>query len=54
MQYLKKESIDARISFTGHSLGGALAQYMAIAAQGCPAETFGAPGILDALGKLKD
>ena len=42
----------AQISFTGHSLGGALAQYMAIAAQGCPAETFGALGILHALGKL--
>jgi hypothetical protein len=41
-----------RISFTGHSLGGALAQYMAIAAQGCPAETFGALGILHALGEL--
>jgi hypothetical protein len=42
----------ARISFTGHSLGGAIAQYMAIAAQGCPAETFGALGILHALGEL--
>ncbi len=40
------------ISFTGHSLGGALAQYMAIAARGCRAETFGAPGILKALGSL--
>ena len=42
----------AQISFTGHSLGGALAQYMAIAAQGCAAETFGALGILHALGEL--
>ena len=53
VQYLKKEDINARISFTGHSLGGALAQYMAIPAKGCHAETFGAPGILDALGVLK-
>jgi hypothetical protein len=52
-EYLKAESIVARISFTGHSLGGALAQYMAIRAKGCHAETFGAPGIMDALGELK-
>ena len=51
--HLKQKGIKARISFTGHSLGGALAQYMAIAAKGCPAETFGAPGILDALGELR-
>jgi hypothetical protein len=51
---MKAEKIAARISFTGHSLGGALAQYMAIAVKGCSAETFGAPGILDALGKLTD
>jgi hypothetical protein len=48
---LKSDKTD--ISFTGHSLGGALAQYMAIAAKGCRAETFGAPGILQALGRLK-
>ena len=53
IDYLKAGSIQAQISFTGHSLGGALAQYMAIAAKGCPAETFGAPGILDALGILR-
>jgi len=52
-QYLKKKRIHTQISFTGHSLGGALAQYMAIEAQGCPAVTFGAPGILDALGMLE-
>jgi hypothetical protein len=54
VRYLKKENINDRISFTGHSLGGALAQYMAIPAKGCHAETFGAPGILDALGKLAE
>jgi hypothetical protein len=42
----------AKFSFAGHSLGGALAHYMAIHAKGCPAATFGAPGILDALGSL--
>jgi hypothetical protein len=51
--HMKSKRIQAQISFTGHSLGGALAQYMAIAAQGCPAETFGALGILHALGKLR-
>jgi hypothetical protein len=51
--FLEKTRKKAQISFTGHSLGGALAQYMAIAAQGCPAATFGAPGILDALGILR-
>ena len=49
---IKARGLKRQISFTGHSLGGALAQYMAIAAQGCPAETFGAIGILHALGKL--
>jgi hypothetical protein len=49
---LSRSRKKAQISFTGHSLGGALAQYMAIAAQGCPAETFGALGILHALGEL--
>ena len=52
-KHMKSKRIKAQISFTGHSLGGALAQYMAIAAQGCPAETFGALGILHALGKLR-
>jgi hypothetical protein len=52
-----RKSIDLKgdktdISFTGHSLGGALAQYMAIRARGCRAETFGAPGVLKALGSL--
>ncbi len=42
----------AKYSFAGHSLGGALAHYMAIYRKGCPAATFGAPGILDALGSL--
>jgi len=50
---MEARGIKAQISFTGHSLGGALAQYMAIAAQGCPAETFGALGILHALGNLR-
>jgi Lipase (class 3) len=49
---LEQKGIKTDISFTGHSLGGALAQYMAIAARGCRAETFGAPGILKALGSL--
>jgi len=49
---LEQKGIKTDISFTGHSLGGALAQYMAIAARGCRAETFGAPGILKALGRL--
>jgi pimeloyl-ACP methyl ester carboxylesterase len=52
-KYLQKTGIDAQISFTGHSLGGALAQYMAIAAQGCPAVSFGGPGVLGALGYLR-
>jgi len=51
--FLEKNRNKAQICFTGHSLGGALAQYMAIAAQGCPAETFGALGILHALGNLR-
>jgi hypothetical protein len=50
---LRRERKQARISFTGHSLGGALAQYMAIEAKGRPAVTFGAPGILDSLGDLE-
>jgi len=50
--YFDLINIKTDISFTGHSLGGALAQYMAIAARGCRAETFGAPGILKALGSL--
>jgi hypothetical protein len=49
---MEARGLKAQISFTGHSLGGALAQYMAIAVRGCPAETFGALGILHALGKL--
>jgi len=49
---MEARGIKAQISFTGHSLGGAPAQYMAIAAKGYPAETFGALGILHALGKL--
>jgi pimeloyl-ACP methyl ester carboxylesterase len=54
-KYMQKTGIDAQISFTGHSLGGALAQYMAIAAQeqGCPAVSFGGPGVLGALGELR-
>jgi hypothetical protein len=53
-QQTKIKNIQAKISFTGHSLGGALAQYMAIAAQeqGCPAVSFGGPGVLGALGEL--
>jgi len=54
VRHLTLERIKAQISFTGHSLGGALAQYMAIAVQGRPAETFGAPGILQALHRLRD
>jgi hypothetical protein len=51
--YIKNNGVRAKISFTGHSLGGALAQYMAIRAKGCSAETFGAPGVLDSLGILR-
>jgi len=47
--HIESTRIHSQISFTGHSLGGALAQYAAIHAQGRPAETFGAPGILNAL-----
>jgi len=53
LEYLDHGRIRALISFTGHSLGGAMAQYMAIAAKGTPAETFGAPGILQAQGELE-
>jgi hypothetical protein len=52
-QSMLSQGIRAQISFTGHSLGGALAQYMAIAAQGCPTVNFGGPGVLGALGILK-
>jgi len=52
--YLDEKDVRAQISFTGHSLGGALAQYMAIVAKGCSAETFGAPGILGALEALRN
>ncbi len=48
-----QQGIHAKISFTGHSLGGALAQYMAIAAKGCPAVSFSGPGVLHAMGTLK-
>ncbi len=51
--YFKDHGIKAQISFTGHSLGGALAQYMAVAVKGCSAETFGSPGVLDSLGVLR-
>ena len=51
-KYLKETGVRARITFTGHSLGGALAQYMAIIEKGSSAETFGAPGILGALENL--
>ena len=54
LDYLEQTGIKARISFTGHSLGGALAQYMAIIVKGSSAETFGAPGILGALEDLAD
>ncbi len=54
IEYLEQTGIKARISFTGHSLGGALAQYMAIIVKGSSAETFGAPGILGALEGLRD
>jgi hypothetical protein len=52
-KHIRGKGINALISFTGHSLGGALAQYMAIAAQGCPAVNFGGPGVLGALGYLR-
>jgi hypothetical protein len=52
-KHIRGKGIKALISFTGHSLGGALAQYMAIAAQGCPAVNFGGPGVLGALGYLR-
>jgi hypothetical protein len=51
--HLARKNEKAKLCLTGHSLGGALAQYMAIAVQGLPAETFGAPGILQALDKLR-
>jgi len=54
VRFLEKMHKQACILFTGHSLGGALAQYMAIDQKGCPAVTFGAPGILDALGSMAD
>jgi pimeloyl-ACP methyl ester carboxylesterase len=59
LKFMRQNNIEAQITFTGHSLGGALAQYMAIEAQGCQAITFGAPGILgapgirDSLGELR-
>jgi hypothetical protein len=53
VRHLTREKKKAQIAFTGHSLGGALAQYMAIRVQGLPGETFGAPGILHALEKLR-
>lgn len=52
LDHLEQAGIKARIFFTGHSLGGALAQYMAIIVKGSSAETFGAPGILGALEDL--
>ena len=52
-KYFKNNGIKVRISFTGHSLGGALAQYMSIQEKGCSAETFGSPGVLDSLGILR-
>ena len=54
-EYMLNTGIQAQISFTGHSLGGALAQYLAIEAQelGCPAVSIGGPGVLGALGQLR-
>jgi hypothetical protein len=52
-KFTEEKGLRAEISFTGHSLGGALAQYMAIRVKGCSAETFGAPGVLDSLGILR-
>lgn len=52
-EFTEEKGIRAEISFTGHSLGGALAQYMAVAVKGCAAETFGSPGVLDSLGDLR-
>jgi hypothetical protein len=52
-EYIRGKGMKVQISFTGHSLGGALAQYMAITARGCPAVNFGGPGVLDALGYLR-
>jgi pimeloyl-ACP methyl ester carboxylesterase len=43
-RYMRANNISARISFTGHSLGGALAQLMVLTHKECTAETFGAPG----------
>jgi hypothetical protein len=48
-----QKGIHAKVSFTGHSLGGALAQYMAIEQKGCPAVSFSGPGVLHALGELR-
>jgi hypothetical protein len=51
--YMVRQGMHAKISFTGHSLGGALAQYMAIERKGCPAVSFSGPGVLHALGALR-
>ena len=45
------ENEDCSISITGHSLGGALAQYVA-SLKHVPATTFNAPGMLNLLNKL--
>jgi putative lipase involved disintegration of autophagic bodies len=50
--YMEASKIAARISFTGHSLGGGLAQLMALTHRECTAETFGAPGALWFRGNL--
>jgi hypothetical protein len=52
-QHTIQKGIQVNISFTGHSLGGALAQYMAIAKTGCPAVSFSGPGVLNALGAIR-
>jgi hypothetical protein len=51
--HMIQKGIHAKVSFTGHSLGGALAQYMAIEQKGCPAVSFSGPGVLHALGELR-
>jgi hypothetical protein len=43
-RYMRANNLSARISFTGHSLGGGLAQLMVLTHKECTAETFGAPG----------
>lgn len=52
VQYFEDQDIDVEIEFTGHSLGGAIAQLMGSQNKNCKTVTFNAPGMLNMLDQI--